>query len=344
MSGPGPKTKVFLTVDVECAEEREIGSGQVQPALDTDLRINGILSNQNSPLGIPWIMGTLEKNQLPGVFFVESLSSDHFGIEPLRGVCESIRKRGHDVQLHLHPILRHPNWLTEKREEVEDDIGAYSEEEQTKLLREGIQKLVDAGVPRKEIVGFRAGNYGADNRTWKAMATNGLTISSNYNPSYLGKSCHINWPTKEPGLFDTGEKVFELPISNLEEGNGYRHLQITAVTASETQDFLLEAHKNNISHVTIVTHSFEFFHLDDANARTGRPNRLNQHRWRSLCRFLGDNRDRFSTETIQSLAKDAIPNNLSLPKTRTFPRSTSVSRARRLVEQAYKRLEARIPI
>ena len=343
MSFESSKTNVYLTVDVECAEERP-GSKGHRPSLDTDLRIFGNLQNQATPQGIGWIMDILDNHKLPGVFFVEALSSEFYGIDPLKRVCTTILGRGHDVQLHLHPVLRNPNWISSGAKEVEDDIGAYSEEEQLALLSEGIDKLVSAGVKRDELVGFRAGNYGADNRTWKAMSSLGLRVSSNYNPNYVGDSCHIKWPNQAADLFEADNGVLELPISNFREGEKFRHLQITAVTTEELENFLWEARKNNIGHVTIVTHSFEFFHLDDAAKRKGRPNRINQWRWKRLCEFLAKNQKDFSVQTVKGLAQANSSNPISPKPEATFPVSPPRARARRLAEQIYKRLEARIPI
>jgi hypothetical protein len=254
-----------------------------------------------------------------------------------------IRDRGHDVQLHIHPVLKTADWLSKKRPEVEDDIGAYPVETQVDMLKDGIARLVRAGVPHNDIRGFRGGNYGIDNRTWRAMAEVGLTLSSNYNLNYLGRSCRIGWPRTEIALFDTNEGVLELPISNFRDASGYRHLQITAVSASEMRHFLGEARSLGIPEVTLVTHSFEFFHIDSIRQRTGRENSINANRLRALCRFLADHKDDFEVDTIGRLATDVKPGAMNTRPPFPIPLGSRGGRWVRLAEQAYKRAEARFP-
>lgn len=331
------KTRVFITVDVECAEERPF-AGMVRPPIDYDMRVWGRFSNTDRELGIGLIMDILDSAGLPATFFVEALGSEFFGEERLAEVCRAIRVRGHDVQLHLHPILREADWHSRGIEPPEDDVGDYSVDDQEALLREGLDILARCDVPRESLVAFRAGNYGADNRTWEAMARVGLTVSSNYNASYLDDSCHIDWPTRENALFDTGCGVIELPVSNfVEPGGTIRHLQLTAVGNSEIAHFIEQAPKLGIGEVTLVTHSFELFHLDSVQARKARPNRLNISRLEKLCRYLADRGDRVEVCTVASLAGQPAP---AASAPRPLPRGARLPRWRRIVEQAVKRVES----
>ena len=201
-------------------------------------------------------------------------------------------------------------------------------------------------MPRAGLLGFRAGNFGASNATWKAMAAAGLTLSSNFDLCYLSKTCKILWPRRETALFDTGLGVWELPISNfVEAGGGYRHVQIMAVSFAEARDYLYEARRLGIPEVTLVTHSFEYFWLDSIPGRRGRPNRINRDRLRGLCAFLRDHAGEFEVDTVGALARRLPPP----PAERrngepVVPRGKPLYRYRRLLEQAYKRVESRLPI
>src|SRR5262245_65764164 len=116
-------------------------------------------------------------------FYVEPFSARCFGIDGLAAVCRAIRARGHEVQLHAHPMQQRPRFRSEGVAAPADDMHAYSVEEQVKLLQHGLGILGEAGVPREEVRGFRAGNFGADENTWLAMARVGLSVSSNLNPN-----------------------------------------------------------------------------------------------------------------------------------------------------------------
>lgn len=341
------RTRVYFTVDVECAEER-FRHGVLSPPIDYDLRVWGRFAGASRELGIGLIMDELEAAGLPGTFFVEVLGAHYFGREGLAEICGEIRSRGHDVQLHMHPVLLRSEWKSSGQDPEEDDIGSLEMERQRALLGEGIDLLEAAGVPRSEIVAFRAGNYGADNRTWSVMAEAGLQISSNYNLGVLGGACLIEWPRQEVDLFDTGAGVLELPISNFREpGGGFRHLQTTAVSWEETEHYLREARRLGLRTVTIVSHSFEFFHLDSIEERRGRLNRVNLHRLRRLCRYLARRSDEFEVSTLAALARETAGNGVHparTPGAPPIPRGSRRRQLRRYVEQALKRLDARPPI
>src|SRR5438552_10219490 len=159
------KTRVHITVDVEGAEERTTG-GIFQPARGYDLRVWGRLRNQTAALGIPLLARPLGGVGLPATFFVEPCGSSTFGEEGLVEVCAFLSGRGHDVQVHAHPVQRRIHWHTEGHPRLPDDMAAYTTGEQIALLREAIAILERCGVPRGRLVGFRAGNFGASNDTW----------------------------------------------------------------------------------------------------------------------------------------------------------------------------------
>jgi peptidoglycan/xylan/chitin deacetylase (PgdA/CDA1 family) len=328
------KSRVYITVDTECAEERLV-RGTLQPALGYDLRVWGRFANHDEELGIPLIMRELEAEGLRATFFVEPFGARHFGIDGLAAVCRAIRARGHDVQLHAHPMQQRPCFRSEGVAAPPDDLCAYDVDGQTELLRRGLDTLEEAGVPRAELRAFRAGNFGADERTWEAMARCGLTVSSNSNPNYGKRNCKIPW-RGNPGLFDTEKGVFELPVSNFSDGNGgFRHLQIMAVSLAEMKDYLVQAHALGIREITLFTHSFEFFYIDDLSRRHARVSTINVSRLRGLARFLRANAGRFEVETVGDLARRGpVPS----PAPAGLPRLKRLHQLGRMLEQLRKRV------
>ena len=338
------RTRVYLTVDVECAEERRRGR-RLLPAQDYELRVWGRFRNQKHDLGIGLIMRELEVHGFRATFFTEALGAETFGIDGLRQVIGELRARGHDVQLHAHPIQRCGRYRSLGREPASDDIGAYALDEQTALLREAIDILVRCGVPRADVRAFRAGNYGANNDTWAAMASVGLGVSSSFNPCYFDKNCRLIFPSSRSGLFRAEHGVFELPISNFVEHDGtHRHLQITAVSLPEMTRHLWEARRLGIAEVTIVTHSFELLHVDSIEQRLGRVNSVNLLRLRGLCSFLRQHEHEFEVDTVGALAARLRETGPGSPDgAREMPKGRRRDRVRRLFEQAVKRVEARLP-
>ena len=334
------RTRVYLTFDVEGAEARTI-RGVAWPPQGYEPRVWGRFVNSRAELGLRFVLGELEAAGLAGTFFVEAFGSQVFGREGLAEICREIRSRGHDVQLHAHPIQG------AGREGASDQMADCDEETQVTLLQEGIEVLVACGIPRAEVVGFRAGHFGADNRTWRAMGKVGLRVSSNYNPCYFHR-CKIRPTAVAPGLFPGEGGVWELPITTFAESHGgTRHLQVTAISLLEMRHALVEAHRLHMSEVTIVAHPFEFFYIDSIPERRGRPNNVNRWRLRGLCQYLAEHRDDFEVETVAALAARLA----SAPQDHAPPMLAPASlvgrpvfRMERLAEQAIKRLEASLPV
>jgi hypothetical protein len=337
-----PRTRVYLTVDVECAEERVRG-GRFQPSLDYDLRVWGRFANQPEDLGVPLLLRELGRYGFQATFFVEAFGSPYFGEAEFRELCRRLRDAGQDIQLHAHPIQRRPDWYTRNEPPAPDDIGAYDVDRQATLLREALDTLEASGVDRRSVLAFRAGNYGANNDTWEAMRSVGLRLSSNLNRCYAHRNCRIRWPRSVNALFKTDvDGVWELPISNFSEGPGrFRHAQLTAVSFAEMAHYLDEARRLGIPEVTIVTHSFEFFFVDSAANRLGRPNVVNIERLRRLLQLLHDRSDAFEVDTVGALAsrlpasgRDGSGADDAVPEGRPLLRWA------RYVEQARKRLSS----
>ncbi|AKT38570.1 hypothetical protein [Chondromyces crocatus] len=338
------RTRVYITVDVECAEER-MGEGRVKPPIGYDVRVWGRLVNQREPLGIERIMRELEACGLRGTFYMEALGARYFGVSKLREICTALRSRGHDVQLHMHPVQRVADFMSRGESRAPDDIAAYTEAEQVALLMEGRSLLAEAGVPESEIVSYRAGNFGASNAIWGAMKQAGIALSSNYNPCYFSKNCRMRLNEPALGLFRSPESgVWELPITNFTElRGGYRHLQISAVSVGETIKCLRRYRALGVREVTLVTHSFEFFFLDEPERRRGRPNQINLERLRGLCRYLQQHADEFEVDTVGALGQRLLRGEeTARPVRGAYPRLGPLPYARRLAEQALKRVAQRV--
>jgi len=334
------RTRVYLTFDVEGAEARTI-RGVAWPPQGYEPRVWGRFANSRAELGLRFVLGELEAAGLAGTFFVETFGSQVFGRERLAEICREIKSRGHDVQLHAHPIQG------AGREGESDQMADYDEETQVTLLREGIEVLVACGIPLGGVVGFRAGHFGADNRTWRAMGKVGLRVGSNYNPCYFHR-CKIKTAAAAPGLFPGEDGVWELPITTFAETHGgHRHLQVTAISLLEMRHALVEARRLRMREVTIVAHPFEFFYIDSIPERRGRPNNVNRWRLRGLCRYLAEHRDDFEVETVGALAARIAPAPQNVAPGAVASPSLAgrrIFRMERLAEQVLKRLEASLPV
>ncbi len=244
--------------------------------------------------GIGHQMSRLDAHGLKGVFFVEALSAHLFGVDILKRVVAPILEAGHDVQLHLHT-----EWLRWIEKDIVGDrrgtnIADFSPGDQRRLLEAAVEALVEAGAPRP--TAFRAGNYGANNDTLKALASLGLTHDSSYNVPYLGDACRIetddvlNHPVELDG-------VVEVPITYFEDYPRHaRALQLCAASLSEFQAVLGQAVAQERSAVVVVSHSFELLNL-----KRTRANRMLLKRFDDVCALLQTMKPHAASMTFRDL-------------------------------------------
>lgn len=226
--------------------------------------------------GIGWQMDAMDRHGQKGVFFLDPMPALVHGADWLKPVVGEIVTRGHEVQLHIHS-----EWLAwAPQSPVEGrtgrNIGDFSLADQITLLGLARDLLEQAGAP--PITAFRAGNFGANDDTLRALAAIGLSWDSSVNPAYLGGECHIG---VDPATIDPVSRlgVAELPVSGIADRPGrFRPAQICAMSAAEMRAGLSHAaHAGHAAYV-VVTHSFEMLSRDRQ-----RPNGLVMRRFDQLC-------------------------------------------------------------
>jgi hypothetical protein len=157
------------------------------------------------------------------------------------------------------------------------NIGDFSLDDQVILLGHAKQWLEQAGAPA--ITAFRAGNFGANDDTLRALAKLGVAWDSSVNPAYLGRECAI---TADPAQIGPtrAQGIVELPVSGIEDRpGGFRPAQICAMSAAEMRAGLRHAVHEGQAVFNVVTHSFEMLSRDRQ-----RPNGAVIARFRALCR------------------------------------------------------------
>jgi hypothetical protein len=320
---------VFLTIDTEFSpKDFHAGNGEIEALVARD--VDGI--TRDGRFGIGFQMDRLEAHGLRAVFQVESLSASAVGSEALRRVVGEIQSRGHEVQMHVHA-----EWLDAIRSEDLPpfrgrNLVSYTEDEQTKILARGLANIRDAGA--RNVCAFRAGNYGANRDTLKAVARNGLSYDTSYNVCYLDPS----WgsppgrPLTQPALLDG---VCEMPIGFFTDWPGHhRPAQLCACSSREMERALMQAWERGWPSFVIVSHSFELIKRPANPDGPARPDRLVIHRMENLCRFLGANKDKFRSAVFSeidraSLVRPCDPEPL---------RSTLGNTVRRMAEQLLGRI------
>jgi hypothetical protein len=233
-------------------------------------------------------MDILEAHGFTGTFFVEIFCSYLLGFEPIAKVFRAIKSRGHDIQMHLHPVYRfYRDYLESGRRREQDLMFRFSGDEQKLLIIEGINLFRQfAGVPPKA---YRAGCYGASELTLRALREGGVLVDSSYNLSYLGRTCGFqNRPLNAPIEL---EGVREFPVTNFRSGSGYKPLEISAVSVSEIMVTLRSLIQRGCGHAVLVFHSFSFLKHRGVRFEHCRPDWIVMRRFRRLCQELSRLKD-----------------------------------------------------
>lgn len=277
------RINAFLTIDTE----HSVGGAFRDPSLKpvgNEKRIYGRIDGKE--YGIPLMMDIADRYGISLTFFVEVLNKYWFGEQETREVCRYITERGHDVQLHLHPVFLNFNNANPPQLHYRDDLSHYDLETQTELLREG-KELLTRYCGRAPVA-FRAGNFGADTNTLRALSKNGLWIDSSYNKAFHKSGRISALPINDLAEI---EGVWEFPVTNFLEtclrGKKYKPLDLNAVSSREIQAVLEHCLNGpGPSNVTILLHSFSFLIPGDLQYRRCRINNVVIRRFEEICRYL----------------------------------------------------------
>lgn len=270
--------KLFITIDTEYSAG--LYKGPALSSLADNYQHSIACETSKGEAGIRHQMDILDRHGLKAVFFVDPLPALIWGPRATADIVEPILARGHDVQLHLHT-----EWLAFAKSNplgnsTGQNIKDFTLAEQQQLIGIAIDLLVEAGAPRP--VAFRAGNYGADDNTLRALAHHDISYDSSFCPGIANSDCTISLadnhylPTEHCG-------VIEVPIGAIQSlRGGKRHGQLTALSVREMKAALSHAADQAMDSFTLVSHSFELLSRDRK-----RINSIVDRRFRQLCRWLG---------------------------------------------------------
>ncbi|RJG57808.1 hypothetical protein D0Z70_00860 [Sphingobium terrigena] len=266
-------TALLITVDTELSSSLQ----QRGISLEENVRRSIWAEAQGQAHGIGWQMDMLDRYGLKGVFFLDPLPALVHGADFLNPIVAAIVERGHEVQMHIHT-----EWLAwAKQSPVEGrqgrNIGDFMLADQIVLLGLAKGLLEQAGAPA--ITAFRAGNFGANDDTLRALAEIGVAWDSSVNPAYLDRDCHISADPGEIGATRL-HGITELPVSGISDRPGsFRPAQICAMSAAEMRAGLRHAAREGHDAFVVVTHSFEMLSRDRQRA-----NGAVKARFVALCR------------------------------------------------------------
>lgn len=314
-------TRVFLTIDTEYSSGLYTGPGPADRAENYTRSIACL--TPEGPAGIPHKLELLARHGQKAVFFVDPMPALVWGVAAIEDVVGPIVAAGQDVQLHCHTewleLAGAANPLRSRR--TGKNIADFPFEDQCAILEYARRTLVAAGAPVP--VAFRAGNYGADDATLRALRHIGMTYDASHCPALTDGACRISLgPDDLDPVWHEG--VIEVPAGTIGTINGgQRHAQITALTLAEMLAAIRHARDSGRESFTLVSHSFELI-----NRRKLAVNRIVRRRFAGLVRRLATMR-RIETGNFRDNPPPlATPDNPSEP----LPAST-IRTGMRLAEQ-----------
>lgn len=271
--------RALITIDTEYSSGLYTGPSAADRAENFARSIACMTAD--GPNGIPHKLDLLKEHGQKAVFFVDPMPALVWGVAAIEDIVAPIIAAGQDVQLHCHTewleLAAHANPLASGR--IGRNLADFPLEEQCELLHFARDTLIAAGAPPP--VAFRAGNYGANDDTLRALATLGFSYDSSHCPALIGGDCRISLgPEARDPIGHMG--VIEVPVGSIGTvGGGQRHAQITALTLLEMLAAIRHARDSGRESFTLVSHSFELF-----NRRTMSANRIVRKRFAGLIKAL----------------------------------------------------------
>ncbi|QUL36806.1 polysaccharide deacetylase family protein [Erythrobacter sp. JK5] len=276
-------TCVYITIDTEYSSGLVDGLGPADRAENYARSIACI--TPEGPAGITHKLKVLEEFGQKAVFFVDPMPALIWGVASIEDIVAPILEAGQDVQLHCHTewlaIAGAANPLASGR--TGQNLFEFPFDEQCALLAYGRDVLVAAGAPAP--IAFRAGNYGANDDTLRALAEIGLRYDSSHCPALPEGASRISLGEEDRDPVRL-HGVIEVPVGSIGTlGGGQRHAQITALTLAEMKAAIRHARDTGHPCFTLVSHSFELI-----NRRKLAVNKIVRRRFTGLCHALRDMR------------------------------------------------------
>lgn len=314
---------VFFTVDVEIWCD---GWQDIDRKFADAFRRYVYGPTSKGDYGLPYTLKVLNDHGLKGVFFVEPLFAARFGVAPLAEIVGLIREAKQEVQLHLHT-----EWVDEARQPLLEDgarkrqyLREFSLVEQVQLIAAGMRLIHEAGAP--PVTAFRAGGFGFNIDTLRALAANSVPFDSSYNASIFGQDSGV-MPGRVLGDAIECEGVYEYPMSVFEDGTGaLRHAQLTACSHGEMEGLMWQALATGRNSFVVLSHNFELL-----NPGKTRRDEVVVRRFHKFCALLERHREHFNAVGFSGLTPTTT--HAAQPPLR----SSLIKAGVRVIEQVYRR-------
>jgi peptidoglycan/xylan/chitin deacetylase (PgdA/CDA1 family) len=297
------KPKFIITIDTETFRV----NGRVLP-----FATHHYAELPNGAFGVQRIIDTCDQYGAKATFFVDVYMHRHYGESDVATLCQRIDGAGHDVQLHAHT-----SWMPESHSGL---IKEFPLDRQIEIVAEGKQ-LIHKWTG-KAPVGFRAGAYGANLDTMRALKANDFTVDSSYFPFHV--NCDLSKQLNNRFLNQTFplEGLLEIPVTTywlLKGQNKQKNskIDVNACSWLELKRVVGILSKSSIQYIILFLHSFSFVRWDQ-NGENLQPQLRPLRRFELLLKFIREELDG-EFVTIADTVKNGVEQAESLPSSDYVP-------------------------
>ena len=259
------KTAFLITIDVETKSHGD-------PRQD----IFGFVPGHEQSYGIELMMDMLERHRMRGTFFLNAYEVAKHGEEFVARAARMIQSRGHDLELHTHPLPMYRYY----------GMSKAPLEQQVAILERGIS-LIEGWTGRK-VRAHRAGAFAANADTLRAVEAVGLSADCSLSPGSRVPAPLIS-ELGPSNLARHVDGVWEIPVTYYDQvrvgpWRSNRILDIEASSLPEIKRVTRWAIRHHLPTVCLLMHSFSF-------CRHGRPDYRAIKRFSALLAWLGEQED-----------------------------------------------------
>lgn len=253
------KIYVLITVDTENPQF---------PLLDNKYNSDILLPEHNTQFdGIFTLFTLLEALDLKATFYLDIYEKELFGEKYEATLIDEIMKRGHDIQLHTHPV-----WLMDSVNRKKVYMWDYTYDEQIQILDYGIDTIKK--MSGKTVIAHRGGSYGINDDTIKALKTVGISYDSSvFSMNCKTKKCFADNGVTGGNAIRCENGVTELSISKYYTFNqdniwekrmrkddmAQRKVDINFTSLSKIKKIVSLFKMHQIHYLNLFMHSFSFY-------------------------------------------------------------------------------------